>query len=161
MGTKDQGEQGSRRRDEEEISSLSRVDEKASEAGDGLFSYKHYFLTAFHNGRHDELWCWRPSHHRLHNMRHVLHMANRGHCKNTRKRKWKIIFLFHITTAELHLKASRNKYKYLNLVLLYCDFLWLDVFYMLYSWKETEDSSKRGPSSFESERDWEKPRCWI
>lgn len=52
MGTKDQGKQGSRRGDEEEISSLSRADEKASEAGDGLFSFKHIFLTAFLNGQH-------------------------------------------------------------------------------------------------------------
>lgn len=44
MGTKDQGEQGSRRGDEEGISSLSRVDEKASAAGDGLFSLKHCFF---------------------------------------------------------------------------------------------------------------------
>lgn len=44
MGTKDQGEQGSRRGDEEGVSSLSRVDEKASAAGDGLFSLKHCFF---------------------------------------------------------------------------------------------------------------------
>lgn len=48
MGTKDQGEQGSRRGDEEEISSLSRTDEKASEAGDGLFSFKHSFFKKPH-----------------------------------------------------------------------------------------------------------------
>lgn len=56
MGTKDQGEQGSRRGDEEGIASVSRVDEKASAAGDGLFSLKHrccFFKTTFHNGRHD------------------------------------------------------------------------------------------------------------
>lgn len=54
MGTKDQGEQGSRRGDEEGISSLSRVDEKASAAGDGLFPLKHcFFKNTFHNGRHD------------------------------------------------------------------------------------------------------------
>lgn len=41
MGTKDQGEQGSRRGDEKELSSLSRADETASEAGDGLFYFKH------------------------------------------------------------------------------------------------------------------------
>lgn len=45
MGTKDQGEQGSRREEEEELSSLSRADEKASEAGDGLFSFKHSVLN--------------------------------------------------------------------------------------------------------------------
>lgn len=80
-------------------------------------------------------------------MRHVLQMTNRGHCRTTRKRKWQIICLFHITTAELHLNASRNIYKYLNVVLLHCDYIWCDVFSTAGKRQKTAARGARVPSS--------------